>query len=124
MVAPEGRVSGKREIHRDTIYCNENSGEWLVASGEKDKRSSGGPVGGFVVAGVGELVRLRAIGEHGPDLAAATASGFKDEVAAVGSPGGAFVAALIASEFADLAGGGVHDVDVIVAGRAAPGESG
>ncbi len=62
------------------ILC---AGTWLA----------GGPVGGFVVAGGGELVGSGAIGEHGPNLASATASGFEDDVATVRGPAGAFVAA-------------------------------
>src|SRR5208282_2902253 len=83
---------------------------------------AGGPVGGFVVAAGCELMRGGAIGQHGPDLARAAARGFKDEVAAVGSPTGAFVAAAVAGEFADLVGDDIHDVDVVIAGRTAPGE--
>ena len=69
----------------------------------------GRPVGRFVVAGGGELVRGGAVGEHGPDLASAAASGFEDDVATIGGPGGALVAAGIAGEFADLARGDVHE---------------
>lgn len=62
----------------------------------------GGPVGGFVVAGGGELVGRSAVGEHGPDLAGAGASGFKGDVATVGGPGGALIAAGIASELEEM----------------------
>ena len=57
-----------------------------------------GPVGRFVVAGSGQLMRLSAVGKHGPDLARADAGpcGLKDDVAAIGRPAGALVAALIA----------------------------
>src|ERR1700739_4503143 len=77
-----------------------------------------GPVGRFLVPGVCELVRLRAVGEHGPDLPGAAARGFEDDVTAIGSPTGAFIAPGIASEFADLAGGHVHDVDIVIAAGA------
>ena len=83
---------------------------------------AGGPVGGFVVAGVSELVRLGAVGEHGPDLARAAASGFEDDVAAIGSPGGAFIAAGIAGNFEDMVRDHVHDVDVVIAGGTTPGK--
>jgi hypothetical protein len=68
-----------------------------------DEGLFGGPVGGFVVAVGGELVRLGAVGEHGPDLAGAAAGGFEDDVAAVRSPTGTFVAAHVAGEFEDAA---------------------
>lgn len=82
----------------------------------------GGPVGGLVVAGIGELVRLGSVGEHGPDLARAATSGFKDNVATVGSPTGSFIAAGIASDFSGLAGSSVHDVDIVIAAGATPAE--
>src|SRR5450631_2924184 len=66
---------------------------------------------------------LRAVGEHGPDLAGAAASRFEDDVTAVGRPTGAFVAAGVASDFEEAAGGGFHDVDVVIAAGAAPTES-
>src|SRR5208282_122484 len=68
-------------------------------------------------------VGLGAVGEHGPDLARAGARGLENEVAAVGSPGGAFVAAAIAGDFDNVARGDVHDVDVEIAAGAPPGES-
>jgi hypothetical protein len=52
----------------------------------------GRPIGRLVVAGGGELAGLGAIGEHGPDLPSASARGFKNDVAAIGSPAGAFIA--------------------------------
>ena len=78
---------------------------------------------GFVVAGSGELMRLRAIGEHGPDLARAAARGFEHDVAAVRSPTGTFVAAGVAGDFDELPGGGFHDVDIVIAIGTAPTES-
>src|SRR5208337_2571940 len=84
--------------------------------------SFGGPVGGFVVAGEGEFVGLRAVGEHGPDLAGTATSGLEDDVAAVGRPTGALIARGVAGEFDDAAGGDVHDVDVVIAAGAAPGK--
>src|SRR5277367_1047074 len=81
------------------------------------------PVGGFVLAVGGELAGLGAVGEHGPDLARAVAGGLEDDVATVGRPTGAFVAgAGIGREINDLLGIGFHDVDVVVAIRAAPAE--
>jgi len=68
-------------------------------------------------------VGLGAVGQHGPDLAGAGAGGLEDEVAAVGSPAGAFVAAGVARDFKNVARADVHDVDVVVAGGAAPTES-
>src|SRR5882762_7987521 len=65
---------------------------------------------------------LRAVGKHSPDLALAVTGGFEDDVAAVGSPTGALVLAAVASDLTDLAGGGIHDVDVEIAIRAAPTE--
>src|SRR5260370_18260260 len=65
---------------------------------------------------------LCAVGEHGPDLAFAIAGGFKDDVAAVGSPTGTLVLAAVAGDLNDLAGGGIHDVDVEIAVRPAPTE--
>src|SRR5260370_20973844 len=67
-------------------------------------------------------MRLAAVGEHGPDLTSAGAGGFEDEVAAVRSPTGAFVAAGVAGDFEDVAGADVHDVDIVIAGRTAPGK--
>src|SRR5258708_16690104 len=66
---------------------------------------------------------LCAVGEHGPDLAFAIAGGFKDDVAAVGSPTGTLVLAAVARDLNDLAGSGFHDVDVEIAVRAGPNES-
>src|SRR5712672_1410014 len=82
----------------------------------------GGPVGRLVVAGHGQEVGLRAVGKHGPDLALAVASGFEDDVAAVGSPTGALVLAAVAGDLTDLAGGGIHDVDVEIAVGTSPTE--
>src|ERR1700719_1055030 len=65
---------------------------------------------------------LRAVGEHGPDLALAIARGFEDDVAAVGRPTGALVLATVARDLDDLARGGFHDVDVVIAVGPAPTE--
>ena len=65
---------------------------------------------------------LGAVGEHAPDLARAAASGFEHDVTAIGSPAGAFVAAGVASDFDDFAGGRFHHVDVVVAVGPAPTE--
>src|SRR5258708_16249479 len=43
-------------------------------------------------------------------------------MAAVGSPTGAFVAPGVARDFEDVAGADVHDVDIVIAGRTAPGK--
>src|SRR5437660_7661012 len=66
---------------------------------------------------------LRAIGQHGPDLPRAAAGRLEDKVAAVGSPAGALIAALVAGQLYNLAGSGVHDVDVVVVVGAAPAKS-
>src|SRR5260221_11292671 len=63
---------------------------------------------------------LRAVREHGPDLALAIARGFKDDVAAVGRPTGALVLATVARGLDDFARGRFHDVDVVIAVGAAP----
>src|SRR5229473_6920131 len=68
-------------------------------------------------------MRLGAIGQHGPNLARAAACRFKNEVAAVGRPTGALVAALVAGQLDNLAGSGVHDVKVVIVVGAAPTES-
>lgn len=65
---------------------------------------------------------LGTVGEHAPDLARAAASRFVHDVTTVGSPAGAFVAAGVAGDLDDFAGGGLHDVDVVIAGRTAPTE--
>src|SRR5947207_7482265 len=69
-------------------------------------------------------MRLGTVGEHGPNLARTDtgARGFEDDMTAIGRPTGALVAALIAGQFNDLPGGGVHDVDVVVVVRATPTE--
>src|SRR5271155_1659696 len=86
------------------------------------KSLPGGPIGRLVVAGAGELVGLGAVGQHRPDLARAATGGFEDEVAAVWGPAGALVAAGIAGELEELAGGGVHYVEIVVAAGTAPRE--
>src|ERR1700726_1527203 len=65
---------------------------------------------------------LGAVGKHTPDLARAAASRFEHDVAAIGSPTGAFIATLIASNLDDFAGGRFHHVDVVVAVGPAPTE--
>src|SRR5437773_10288828 len=69
-------------------------------------------------------MRLGTVGEHGPNLARTDtgARGFEDDMTAIGRPTGALVAALIAGQFNDLPGGGVHDVNVVVVVRATPTE--
>ncbi len=84
--------------------------------------SAGGPVGRFVVALGGELAGFGTVGEHDPNLARAAASGFEDDMAAIGSPTGAFVAAGVAGNFADGARGDIHDVDVVIAAGTTPTE--
>src|SRR5215472_1553858 len=81
-----------------------------------------GPIGRLVVAAGCQLVRLRTIGEHGPDLALAGTRGFKNQMAAIGRPARALVTALIAGHFQDLPRGRVHDVKVVVVIGAAPTE--
>src|ERR1700676_548784 len=65
---------------------------------------------------------LRAIGKHAPDLARAAASGFEHDMAAIGGPAGAFVAAGVARDLHNFAGRSFHHVDVVVAAGAAPTE--
>jgi|ERR1700722_9320712 len=65
---------------------------------------------------------LGAVGEHAPDLARAATSRFEHDVAAVGRPTGTFVAAGVASDFDNFAGGSFHYVDVVVAVGTAPTE--
>src|ERR1700674_2465125 len=64
-------------------------------------------------------MRLRTVRKHGPDLPGAAPGRFENEMAAVRGPTGTLVAALIAGQFDKLAGGGVHNVDVVVAVGAA-----
>src|SRR5712664_2891872 len=68
-------------------------------------------------------MRLRTVRKHGPDLPGAAAGGFENEMAAVRRPTGTLVAALVACQLYKLAGGGVHDVDVVIVVGAAPTES-
>src|SRR5260370_37393369 len=77
-------------------------------------------IGRLVVAASGELVRLGAIGQHGPYLPGAAAGGFENEVAAVGSPTGTLVAGLVTGQLHKLARGGVHNVGIVVVVGAAP----
>src|SRR5579871_3754384 len=70
------------------------------------------PVRRFVVSLHGELVGLRAVRQHGPDLASAGARGLEHNVAAVGSPGWPLVAPRIAGDLHDLSRADVHDVNI------------
>src|ERR1700732_3532693 len=72
------------------------------------------PVGRLVVTVGGELVSLRAVGQHGPDLARAGAGGFEDQVATVRGPARALVASFIAGELDNLLRSRFHDVEVVV----------
>src|ERR1700732_3301147 len=65
---------------------------------------------------------LGAIGEHGPNLTLAVARGLENDMAAVGSPTGALVFAAVAGNLANIARGRIHDVNVVIAVRAAPTE--
>src|SRR5215472_18727640 len=67
-------------------------------------------------------MRLRTVGEHGPNLALARACRLEDKVAAIGRPAGALVAALIARQFEELLRGRIDDVKVVVIVRASPAE--
>src|SRR5690242_7571283 len=78
------------------------------------------PIGRLVVSGERELASLRAVGQHGPNLACAVTGGFKDNVAAIGGPGGALVAAHVGGEVDNLLRARFHDVNIVVAGGAAP----
>lgn len=70
-----------------------------------------------------QLVGLGAVGQHGPDLAWASAGGFEDDMATVGSPAGALVvASRVRREIDDVLRGRLHDVDIVVAVWAAPTE--
>src|SRR5277367_1047948 len=65
-------------------------------------------------------MRLRAVRQHGPNLAAARAGGLENDVAPVGGPAGALVASGVASDLDDPPRGHVHDVNVVVARGSAP----
>src|SRR6266550_769047 len=67
-------------------------------------------------------MRLRTVRKHSPDLPGAAAGRFENQMAAVRGPTGTLVAGLVAGQFDKLAGGGVHDVDVVVVVGAAPTE--
>src|SRR5712691_187154 len=84
--------------------------------------SSRRPIGRFIVAAGRQLVRLRTVCQHGPDLPGAAAGRFENQVAAIGGPAGTLVAALVAGQLDDLPRGGVHDVDVVVVVGPAPTE--
>src|SRR6267142_2144547 len=78
------------------------------------------PVRRFIVASGSQLAGLRAVRKHGPDLPGARPRGFKNDVAAVRRPTGAFVASGVARQFDNLAAGDIHYVDVIVIVGPAP----
>src|SRR4051812_6279462 len=78
------------------------------------------PVGHEVVAYMGQLVLLGAIGQHCPDLAMSADLSLKDDVPAVWGPGGKIVAAGLMGELQPTLAGDIHDVDVLPARRARP----
>src|SRR5437588_6834845 len=71
------------------------------------------PVGLGISACGSQGMSLGAVGEHGPDLAAA----FEDDMSAVRRPRGEVVASLAMGELHPLMAGDVHEVDVLAAGR-------
>src|SRR5579863_6369109 len=83
----------------------------------------GRPVGRFIVAFGGELARLGAVGEHAPDLTRTVARGFEDDMATIGRPARALVAAArVRSEIDDFLRRRIHDVNVVIAVGAPPTE--
>jgi len=71
----------------------------------------------------GELAGLGTVGEHGPDLPSASARGFENDVAAIGSPAGTLVAGTsIRCQVDDLERGRLHNVNVVVAVGTPPTE--
>src|SRR5262249_34554904 len=141
ILTPAGWV---RAMYRDTIYCTapadavrrfpqvkrfvQRAISFLTMRRAQCHSSfhasplTGGPIGRFVHTAGGQLVRLRTVCKHSPDLARLGTRGFKDQMAAVGRPTGAFIAALIAGQLKNLLRSGVHDVKVIVVVGAAPTE--
>src|SRR6266446_2957249 len=69
-----------------------------------------------------ELMGLRPVRKHNPDLPLAVARGFKNNVTAVGRPTGPLVAALVAGQLDDLTRGGLHHVNVVVPAGPPPTE--
>ena len=70
----------------------------------------------MIVAAAGELLLLRAVGQHRPDIAASAQRPLKDNVAAIGSPAREVVAAGLVGELDPALAGHLHDVDVLPAG--------
>src|SRR5437899_10236949 len=68
-----------------------------------------------------QLPRIRAVGEHRPDLLGARAVRLKDQVAAVGRPGGVLVALGIVGELDNAARGGLDHVGVVSPSRRGTG---
>ena len=74
------------------------------------------PIGIPVFPILGQLLGVKAVGEHGPNLARARARGFKCQVAAVRRPRGMLVAAGIVRQLDNPSGGNFHNVNVIGSG--------
>ena len=76
------------------------------------------PVGHKVIARVGELMLLGAVGQHGPDLGVTADGAFKDDVASIGRPGGIVVAPGFVGDLEVLLAGDIDDMNVDAAGIA------
>ena len=70
-----------------------------------------------------QLMRLRAVRQHHPDLSCPVPRRFENDVASVWRPGGPFVSSGVSRNLDDLLGGHVHYVQVIVSTGPAPAES-
>src|SRR5690242_9966371 len=60
-----------------------------------------------------QLVLLRAVGQHRPDLIAARTIGLKNNVAPVGRPGREIVSSAIVCQLHELTAGDVHHIDIL-----------
>src|SRR5262245_66175706 len=80
-----GTTTTEPKKHRTTIY--------FLKRNSTKSASARRPVGRFVVPAVCQLVRLRTVRQHRPDLTRAGARGLEHDVAPVRRPAGAFVAA-------------------------------
>ena len=83
----------------------------------------GRPIGRFALSLHGQLARIGAIREHGPDLARARARGLENKMPAVGSPTWALVASGVAREFDQSVRSDIHHVKIVVPVRTAPAKS-
>jgi len=71
------------------------------------------PVGLGVVTLGGQLLYIRSIRQHRPNLIAAGAVGLKHNVAAVGGPAREIVSSRVVRQLHPLLAGGVHQINVI-----------